>query len=1039
MAWTEDQLKAINSEGTNIIVSAGAGSGKTAVLTERVFRKLQSGVNITELLVLTFTNAAAASMKEKIRKRIKKEPKLKDQLELLDSAYITTFDSFSLSLVKKYHTYLNITNNIEITDDLIINLEKKRIINEILEEKYSNPTDKFKSLINNFCLKDDETLINYILNIYGKIELKYNKYEYLSNYIENTFSKDNINSIVDDYTKLIKEHINNIEIILEDINYNFDGEYNSKIYDLVSNLIESKDYVSIKSHLDIKLPSVPKGSTDYQKSIKESLKKELDTLKELCIYDDLNESIEEILSTKDNIEEIVNILLELHNRLSKYKEDNNIYNFNDIAHMAIKVVKDNIDIQEELKYSFNEILIDEYQDTSDTQEAFISLISNNNVYMVGDIKQSIYRFRNANPYIFKDKYDLYRDTDQGIKIDLLKNFRSRKEVLENINDIFNKVMSDEIGGADYPSSHNMVFGNITYEEQGKTNQNNYLEILNYNPNNKKYTKSEYEAFSIANDILTKMNNGLKVFNKDKLELRDARYSDFCIMIDRSKDFDMYKEIFTYFGIPMTIIKDNTLTKDNDILVISNLIKLIIYVKNNVFDTNFIHSFISIARSFLFELPDNEIYDIFVNNSYKDTEIYSKCLELSKYLDNIPSTDFYEMMLKEFNYEEKLITVGNIENFIMKEEYIYNLIENFASSGKTIYEFSSYLDEIFDNELDIKFKTNNDSTNSVKIMTIHTSKGLEFPICYFSGFTSKFNLPDFKDRIYFDNKYGIVVPKVDKFYKDTIIKTITKNIGVKEDISERIRLFYVALTRAEEKMIILLPSSEDESDYKIVPNYIKEKYSSFEKILNSINLSLDNYKVSIEPAISKDYQLNKKEINFDKLLLKNDELKVNEINIDSNEVEEKHFSKENLKIQSKEEKEVLSFGTKVHEILEVIDFNNYDLDQFNVDNSIKDKITKFINTDIIQSNLDNQMYKEYEFTTKEDDEELHGIIDLLIEKDDSCIIIDYKLKNIDDSNYDKQLNGYRNYIENKTGKETSCYLYSIINEEFRKVDRNNKAI
>ncbi len=1031
MKWTKDQLKAINEEGTNIIISAGAGSGKTAVLTERVYRKLQSGINITNLLVLTFTNAAAASMKEKIRKRIKKEPSLKNQLELIDSAYISTFDSFSLALVKKYHTYLNITNNIEITDKVIIDLEKKKILNNILEEKYSNPSNNFKLLINNFCLKDDEYLIKYLLNIYDKIELKYDKEDYLNNYLNNAFTDEIINQYINDYSDLILKHIDNINVIIEDIKSNFDGKYYFKVYEVVSKLLELSDYESIKSNLEIKLPSVPNGSTDYQKAIKESLKKEIDILKELCIYDCLDEAKEEILSTKSNVEEIISILIELHNRLTKYKFDNNVFNFNDIAHLAIKIIKENDDIRNELKNTFNEILIDEYQDTSDTQEEFISLISNNNVYMVGDIKQSIYRFRNANPYIFKDKYDLYQDTDNGIKIDLLENFRSRREVLENINDIFNRVMSDDIGGADYPLSHNMVFGNLSYEQEGKKD-NNDLEILNYELEDKKYTNAEYEAFIIAKDIKDKVNAKTKVFDKDKKELRDANYSDFCIMIDRSKDFDLYKEIFTYFGIPLTIIQDDTLTKDNDIYVISNLIKLIIKVKENVIDTDFIHSFISIARSYLYQISDKDIYDIYINNSYKETDIYNKCLNLTRIIDNVSPEDFYEEMVKLFNYEEKLITVGNIDSYIVKEEYIYNLIRGFSNTGKTIYDFSSYLDEIFENELDISFKTNNDSTNTVKIMTIHKSKGLEFPICYYAGFSSRFNLPEFNDRIYFDNKYGIVLPKVDKFYKDTILKTITKKKGLTEDISERIRLLYVALTRAKEKMVIVLPKSEEEATYQRVPDYIKEKYSSFEKLLNSINLSLDKYKKDISIKLTKDYKVNKKELFFDKLLLKEDKLIVNELSIESKPIEEKHFSKESLKLQSKEEKELLEFGTKVHEILEYLDFNNPNLDNIN-DSNIKDKINIFLNTDIIQSNLNNSFYKEYEFMYLEDNNQMHGIIDLLIEKKDSYIIVDYKLKNIDDPLYDKQLNGYKKYIEEKTGKRVECYLYSILNSKYRKID------
>ena len=1032
MDWTKDQLKAINEEGTNIIISAGAGSGKTAVLTERVYRKLQSGINITNLLVLTFTNAAAASMKEKIRKRIKKEPSLKNQLELIDSAYICTFDSFSLALVKKYHTYLNITNNIEITDKVIIDLEKKRILTNILEEKYSNPSNNFKLLINNFCLKDDDKLIDNILKVYDKIELKYDKEEYLNNYLKEAYKDELINQYINDYLDLVLTHIDNINIIIEDIESNFEGKTYTKIYDSVSNILNLRDYDSIKLHINnVELPRISKYQNTHQKALKESLKKEIDSLKELCIYDSLEEAKEELLSTKSNVEEIINILIELHSRLTKYKFNNNVFNFNDIAHLAIKIIKENDDIRNELKNTFNEILIDEYQDTSDTQEEFISLISNNNVYMVGDIKQSIYRFRNANPYIFKDKYDLYQDTDKGIKIDLLENFRSRKEVLENINEIFNRVMSDDIGGADYPISHNMVFGNLSYEKEGKKDNNN-LEILNYELENKKYTNSEYEAFIIAKDIINRVSN-TKVFDKDDKVLRNSNYSDFCIMIDRSKDFDLYKEIFTYFGIPLSIIQDDTLTKDNDIYVISNLIKLIIKVKQNVIDTDFIHSFISIARSYLYGLSDKDIYDIYINNSYKETDIYNKCLELTKIIDNVSPEDFYEEMIKVFNYEEKLITVGNIDSYIVKEEYIYNLIRGFSNTGKTIYDFSSYLDDIFENELDISFKSNSDSTNTVKIMTIHKSKGLEFPICYYSGFSSKFNLPEFKERIYFDNNYGIILPKVDKFYKDTILKTITKKKGLLEDISERIRLLYVALTRAEEKMIIVLPKSDEESTYQRVPDYIKEKYSSFEKILSSINLSLDKYKQDISINLTKDYKLNKKELFLDKLLLKEDNLVVSELSIESNPVESKHYSKESLKLNTKEEKQLLEFGTKVHEILELIDFNNYDLSLFNIDDSIKEKINNFINTDLIQSNIDNKMYKEYEFIYQEDNIESHGIIDLLIETNNKFIIIDYKLKNIDDELYDKQLNGYRSYIKNKTNKDVDCYLYSIMDEKYRKVD------
>ena len=182
-----------------------------------------------------------------------------------------------------------------------------------------------------------------------------------------------------------------------------------------------------------------------------------------------------------------------------------MFNFIDIARLAIKVVMDNPDVKEELTDTFQEILVDEYQDTSDLQELFISLISKNNVYMVGDIKQSIYRFRNANPYIFKNKYDNYAEGNNGMKIDLVKNFRSRREVLANINEVFNLVMDNLIGGAEYHESHQMVYGNTTYIEEGMTNYDYNFQVLEYElPEDKKYSKEEIEIFTIAKDIKDKI-------------------------------------------------------------------------------------------------------------------------------------------------------------------------------------------------------------------------------------------------------------------------------------------------------------------------------------------------------------------------------------------------------------------------------------------------------------------------------------------------------------------------------------------------------
>ena len=1033
MGWTKEQQDAINLEGKNIIVSAGAGSGKTAVLTERTLRKLKSGIHINELLILTFTNAAAAEMKERIRKAINKTPNLEEEATLIDGAYITTFDSFSLSIVKKYHTRLNITSNIKITDEVIIDIKKNKILDDIMDKYYLSPKEDFTKLIQDFCLKDDKDLKKYILSTYKKIELKYNKEKYLEEYMSSYFTEENISKFIKEYLDLINSYRKNISNLITDLNDYFDGDYVSAIEDQLSKLLHASSYEEIASSLDFRsLKPVPKASPEEGKKIKETISAQIKELKSLLIYQTEEEMKEEILSTKSNVKVIIDIIKDLDKQLTLYKQENEIYNFNDIARLAIKVVTDFKDVREELTNSFNEILVDEYQDTSDTQEMFISLISKNNVYMVGDIKQSIYRFRNANPYIFKNKYDTYRDTDAGIKIDLVKNFRSRKEVLDNINILFDLIMDDEIGGADYKASHRMVFGNNTYLEQGYTTQDYNLSVLTYKEVPKPFTKDEQEAFIIGQDIINKINSKFQVFDKDNGLLRNIEYKDFVILLDKSTNFDLYKRIFEYLHIPLTILKDQALRKDQDILVIKNLLKLLICIKSNDYSETFKYSFMSVSRSFLFKISDEEIYEYLVNNTYKETPLYKKCLEVLEYIDLMSASQYFNYLLEEFNYDEKLITIGNVKSFRVRAEYFYNLVKNFEESGNTIYDFADYLDEIFSSDYDLKFSINTSSSNSCKIMTIHKSKGLEFPICYFAGFSSKFNTLELKERIIYDNKYGLVLQKVDGYYKDTILKTLLKVTTKKEEISEKIRLLYVAVTRAKEKMIIVMPEQEEKKEvFDIVPIYERNKYNSFLSIVKSIYSVLLPFEIKTDIKVSRAYQSIESTSKEESLRI-DDNLNVIEQEIKEEYIEESHYSKDTLHLITKEEQELMDFGTKVHEVLEQLDFSNPDFSNIPLPSWLIEKIKMFLQNPLIKENLYNKMYKEYEFTYLENNVSSHGIIDLLIETPDKMIIIDYKLKEINDENYFSQLNGYRKVIKNKTNKQTECYLYSIMDNYLKKV-------
>lgn len=1032
MAWTKEQEEAINLEGGNIIVSAGAGSGKTAVLTARVQRKLLSGIHVNELLVLTFTNAAAKEMKDRIRKTIRETPGLEKEANLVDGAYITTFDSFSLSLVKKYHTELNITNNIQITDEVFIEQKKNEILDQIMDEYYWKPTPSFQKLIEDFCLKDDEELKNYLLNIYQKIELKYNKSEYLNHYFENELTKEKIDSYVLKYEELLKEKQSMIKEMIIDLGEYFDGDFITKVEDNFKTLLEANTYNEFIKGIDFKSITVPRGSSEEGKKLKARIFEKAKEIKELCIYENKEEIINEIESTRESVEVIISILQELDRRLTDYKMDNYIYNFTDISRMAIKLVMENKNIREELQNTFQEILLDEYQDTSDLQELFISLISKNNVYMVGDIKQSIYRFRNANPTIFKEKYNTYRDTSKGTKIDLLKNFRSRKEVLEDINLLFNCFMDEKLGGAAYQESHQMNFGNMMYIEEGKTTQNYHFEVLSYDSNSLgKLTKDEEEAFLIGNDIQEKIKNHVLIFDKDKKVLREIKYNDIVILLDKSKNFDLYKKIFEYLHIPLSILKEESLKKDEDILVIKNLFKLLICIKENRFDTEFKYAYTSISRSFLYKTSDKEIYSTFSSNSFKETPLFQTCISLIDKIDEMPLSSYFNYVLDEFKYEEKLVNIGNMKSFRIRREYLYNLCSDYENMGKSIYDFVLFINDLFEKDYDLKFNVSTDSSNSCRIMTIHKSKGLEFPICYFAGFSSKFNINELKERIIYDSEYGIILPKVEESYKDTILKILLKNKVKQEEISEKIRLLYVAVTRAKEKMIFVLPKMEEEEEFKdFVPDYTREKYQSFLTIMKSIYTVLLPYIKECEIIGSKDYLNYSGNVSLD--FEDNATFEVKEIQIDEELVEEKHYSKERLEIASNDELELMKFGTKMHEVLEELDFNNINFTNFDIPSNMKNKIMSFLNSNLIKNKLNGKIYKEYEFVYETEEEFLHGIIDLMIEEEKEITIIDYKLKNIDDSSYDKQLNGYRDYIMSLTNKEVKCYLYSLLDEEYREV-------
>lgn len=1017
MAWTNEQKEAIYTEGTNIIVSAGAGSGKTAVLTERVLEKVKKGISVDNLLILTFTKMAAKEMKERIGDKLKKEG-LTSELAKLDTADITTFDAYALSVVKKYHYYLNVSKDINIIDGSVIALYKRKILKDIFEELYEENNHEFIDFIQEYCIKDDKDIFEFILNINSKLDLKTNKREYLDNYINTVYDEVKIDNDIDNYIKVILKLISNINDYLEYID---DDDYLAKLYDVISPLLSAKSYDDIKSNISIKLP-ILRGASDITREYRDKIKNTIDEIKKLTTYDSYDDIKRGILSTKGNAKVIIDIIKKLDDITYNYKVKYNSYEYSDISALAIKLVRDNKEIREEIKNNLNEILIDEYQDTNDVQEKFISYISNNNVYMVGDIKQSIYRFRNANPYIFKNKYDTYSNNIGGIKIDLNKNFRSREEVINNINLLFDRIMDNDIGGADYSLSHRMIYGNLMYKGDGDNKEDNNFSVYNY-LNDTTFKNNEVEAFIIADDIKNKINSGYRAFGKDTNGVRKIKYSDFAILLDSSKSFDLYKKILEYNGIPTSIVKSVNLTDGEVVLVIKNIISFIIKINDNKIDNEFKKLFISIGRSFLFNTDDNVLFDYFLNNNFKDSDIYKISYNITKRLDTISLEEIIDLIVDNFDFYNKLFLLGDYNANILRIQKLKEITNSLINLDYDIYDYQKYLDDIISNNLKLEYSVNDNSTDTVKIMTIHASKGLEFGVCYYGELYNRFNNSDAISKYSYDNKYGIILPYKDKFLYNTIYHNLSYRDYVMENISERIRLFYVALTRAKEKMIFILPSNTKEDNKSIgdiIDNSIRGKYNSFASIMYSLeSITKDYYKnIDINDInLSKDYNMISNNNYKEHLKLINDKIEVNTTCIPSSIKENKTFSKKDIHIVTKEEEDKLLYGRLIHELFECTDFNNLD----NLSDNNKKIIERFLEkVDISHANI----YKEYEFIYDEDNTTYHGIIDLMLEYQDNIKIIDYKLKNINDEAYIKQLTGYKNYIEKLFNKKTSIYLYSI---------------
>ncbi|MBI9009503.1 MAG: UvrD-helicase domain-containing protein [Tenericutes bacterium] len=1059
MNYTPTQLKAIHDFGNNILVSAGAGSGKTGVLMQRVVEKLKKGNHIDELIILTFTKAAAFEMKSRIIDAINSEDSIKSELKRINNAIITTFDAFCLKLVKEYHYLLDLPSNISIGDKIQFMTMEKIILEETIQSYYESHDEVFDALVVEYFQKGDDLIYEVVSNLAKKVS-KIPNYESIVDDFDALYFSD---SVMEKHFEEFKSKIvairdnsyqNYKELVTVMSKYDKDSivSYISALDNFYLDLMTS-DFDYLLSFL-MDTAFVRKPSIRNEEDIKEDLdyfhplvKESIDQLR--GIVKDLNITSKEIainrvLSTKGNTLKILEITLDYLNRLKTKKKQANLYSYQDIMELATTLLVDNQDICDLYKSTIKEIMIDEYQDTNDLQVYFVSLISNNNLFMVGDIKQSIYGFRDANPQNFLDNYMKYQQGKDGQLINLRENFRSRKQILEDINKTFYHVMNDEIGGINYQDGQSLIYGLKSYDNE-YPNQHYGIDFIKYDLESLKeedelLNNSLVEANLLAEDIKAKIDSKYQIFDG---AFRDISYKDIAILIDRKTNFQQISEILSKKNIPVNLYSDEPFIDSPEMLFLTNFLKFVhCFIDVDYLRANFRALFYSVTRSFVFKIKDQEIISFLANEQIENIRdlvrlddyivfsgLYNLVNELVSLTEELPVFELIQLIYRKLDIYKSISYLDNPRKKEEKLDYFAKTIQGFESFS--FFDLIDYLDAIEENkDWDIEYSLQNSQIEAVSLMTMHKSKGLQFPVVYCPGLNKQFNYSENKDFFLFDLQYGLITNAFDQGFNHTFLRYLSLDKTKKEYISERIRLLYVAFTRAKENLVLFADYKDLETkDTKMVNGYVEDflrlKYNKFTKVLATTEIAdYDNHftATSSENLVEAD-QISDSNICITRKYF----------NLHKKEIDESRFSKSEYSLFNDETINTIDYGNKVHKYLERLDFNNLDASLEKLPKNIKESYQSLLETEVFDFNLSPIIYQEYEFVDESNLYARHGIIDLMVEYNDIIYIVDYKLKSITDDAYKKQLRGYKNYIQKHTTKKVKCFLYSILSQIIQEIE------
>lgn len=889
VSWTADQQKVIDLRNRNILVSAAAGSGKTAVLVERIIQMVTNPdhpVDIDHLLIVTFTKAAASEMRERIgaaiEKKLQEFPEnehLQKQATLIHSAQITTTHSFCQSVVRNNFNLIDLDPTFRVGEEAELTLMKSDVIAAILEEEYELGNEAFLNFVESYSNgKSDQPIEELILQLH-RFSMSYPwPREWLES-LTHVFEIDDVESLEQqEFIKMLLEYAKSVALDLQamvqelvEVAESTDGPYTylttiEKDREQIARLAKMSSfeefYLALKGIEFGRLSSkkaddVDPKKKDYVKNQRKLMKTICDDLQSDYFYQPLDQMLSDIVAAGPLMKELVRLTLRFEEEFQKMKQEKLTVDFNDLEHMALRILVNKEGdvvtpsvVAKELSEYYEEILIDEYQDSNMVQETILNSISKErlgrpNIFMVGDVKQSIYKFRLARPELFMEKYEKYSVEDSLYqRIDLHKNFRSRGIVLDAINYICERIMTKKLGnieydedaalyvGANFPETNENISMEtelllVTLSEGDEQGTEETESEGNESDEEQEYSKKEIEAKAVALRIKEIIGGENPAYVLDKKGFyRQATYKDVVILLRTMSNWaDVFVDTLLSEGIPAYADTASGYFETLEIKTILNVLRVIDNPLQDIAYTAVLHSPIgnfeneelALLREFDRDSLMHHVVEAYANRTDElseiETKIRSKCSAFLELLYSLREMEQYlsihELILRileDTHYYDfvSAMPAGNVRRANI-DMLVQRAITFETTSYKGLFHFIRYIEQLHKYEIDFgEASVSNENDDTVRIMSIHKSKGLEFPIVFVSGMGKSFNNQDANSRIVIHPDMGLgpeVIDLTERVKAPTLIKKVIQKMTVLENLGEELRVLYVALTRAKEKLIM----------------------------------------------------------------------------------------------------------------------------------------------------------------------------------------------------------------------------------------------